>query len=171
MLERWTEDRTKLQLHVIKGKSQDLLAASSGITKVKARRTARPAQRAKQSKQSNNFAAKQPSPQGYSPVRGTSGALEALHDAALLCASTLHSDKATYLDNEKGMRRSNSMLNDSLDGHVVSAAAVAAADAAALRFEESKSTHPAALMPRQYMPMSSAVRGPVERDNTLRDAL
>ena len=135
VLERWTEDRTKLHLHVIKGKSQDLLAAPSSITKIKAKRAARPAQRTKHGKASNGPTAKQTSGQGYSPIRGTSGALEALHDAALLCANT--GTASGQLERTEGC---DSNLEAPSKGHGVSAAAVAAADAAALRLDGSRLT-------------------------------
>lgn len=149
VLERWTEDRTKLHLHIIKGKAQDLPAASSRITKDKSRRTARSAQRAKHAKPAHGSAAKKPMEQGYSPTRGTSGALEALHDAALLCASTLKSDIAINLHHQTDVEDANPNPNDLLDGHV-SAAAVAAADAAALRLDASKLTHTAGLASKHH---------------------
>ena len=140
MLERWTEDRTKLHLHVIKGKSQDLPAAPSSITKVKSKRAARPAQRSKRGKASNGSAAEQTTGQGYSPSRGTSSALEALHDAALLCANTFSPDAASSMSQRAQTMGSDTNHDTSSEGHGVSAAAVAAADAAALRLDGSRLT-------------------------------
>ena len=151
VLERWTEARTKLHLHIIKGKAQDLPAMSSSITKVKSKRAARPAQRAKHAKPANGSAAKQPSGQGCSPPRGTSGALEALHDAALLCATTLNSNMMTSLGHQGGLEGSAPALNEHSEGHGVSAAVVAAADAAALHLNGSKLTQAAGLMPNYRM--------------------
>jgi hypothetical protein len=85
-----------------------------------------------------------PSGQGYSPSRGNSSALEALHDAALLCASpsSLPSGSQMAQVASGGTLASNMTLAQPMSHgrSMVSAAAVAAADAAALNLEDPKAS-------------------------------
>ncbi|KAL0022329.1 hypothetical protein WJX77_000675 [Trebouxia sp. C0004] len=104
ILERWTEDRFKLQMHIIRDASEESIAAATGVKSKAKRGIARaagprvtkprsPTKRFPRGGAVCSPAAQGQSPsrgppgQGYSPSRGISSALEALHDAALMCAS------------------------------------------------------------------------------------
>lgn len=158
VLERWTEDRFKLHMHIIKSASEEAVAAvTTGRSKAK-RGTARTAQRvtkprspAKRSPRVTNHsttASQGHSPgqgiisQGYSLSRGQSSALEALHDAALLCADSapLASDPdANKTASGRGLAPTqNRPQATAYGGSMVSAAAVAAADAAAVSNGDAK---------------------------------
>jgi len=159
VLERWTEDRFKLQMHIIKDASEENVAAVTGSKSKAKRGTARaagprvtkprsPSKRSPRSGAICSPAAQGQSPsngpsgQGYSPSRGNSSALEALHDAALMCASpsSLPSGSQMAQVASGGTLAPNMKLPQpaSHGGSMVSAAAVAAADAAALNLEDPK---------------------------------
>ncbi len=104
ILERWTEDRFQLQMHIIRDASEENIAAVTGakskakrgIARAAGPRVTKPRSPSKRSPRSGAICSpaaqgqspsKGPSGQGYSPSRGNSSALEALHDAALMCAS------------------------------------------------------------------------------------
>lgn len=158
VLERWTEDRFKLHMHIIKSASDEAVAAvTTGRSKAK-RGTARTVQRvtkprspAKRSPRVTNHsttASQGHSPgkgiasQGYSPSRGQSSALEALHDAALLCADSVPLTSNPETNATASGRNLAPTLNRSQPvpyvGSMVSAAAVAAADAAAVSNGDAK---------------------------------
>lgn len=130
MLERWTDDRFKLQMHVIKNASDSIVASAvTTTTKGKAKRgTAGTAG-------ATSHRTKCPSKpvpswsleaKPYSP-----GSLEALHDAALLCANSPFPNPSTglYRQTVAPGRFDFSHLSGQ---QAVTAAAVAAADAAAV---------------------------------------
>ena len=161
ILERWTEDRFNLQMHIIKDASEENIAAVTGSKSKAKRGTARaagpritkprsPSKRSPRGGAICSPAAQGQSPsngpsgQGYSPSRGHSSALEALHDAALMCASpsSLPSGSQMAQVASGGILASNMTLSQPLShgGSMVSAAVVAAADAAALNPEDSRSS-------------------------------
>lgn len=157
MLERWTEDRFNLQMHIIKDASEENIAAVTGGKSKAKRGTARaagprvtkprsPSKRSPRGGAICSPAAQGQSPstapsgQGYSPSTGNSSALEALHDAALMCASpsSLPSGSQMAQAASGWTLAPNRPLPQppSHGGSMVSAAAVAAADAAALNLED-----------------------------------
>jgi len=161
ILERWTEDRFKLQMHIIRDASEENVAAVTGAKSKAKRGTARaagprvtkprsPSKRSPRGGAICSPAAQGQSPmngpsgQGYSPSRGNSSALEALHDAALLCASpsSLPSGSQMAQVASGGTLASNMTLAQPMSHgrSMVSAAAVAAADAAALNLEDPKAS-------------------------------
>lgn len=157
ILERWTEDRFKLQMHIIRDASEENIAAVTGakskakrgiaraagprVTKPRSPLTRSPCSGAICSPAAQvQSPSKGPSGQGYSLSRGNSSALEALHDAALMCASpaSLLSGSQMAQVDSGGTLAPNMNLTQPLShgGSMVSAAAVAAADAAALNSED-----------------------------------
>lgn len=159
ILERWTEDRFKLQMHIVRDASEENVAAVTGAKSKAKRGTAcaagprvtKPRSPSKRSPRSGAVCSPAaqgrspsngPSGQGYSPSRGNSSALEALHDAALMCASpsSLLSGSQMAQVASGGALAPNMILPQpaSHGGSMVSAAAVAAADAAALNLEDSR---------------------------------
>ena len=118
-------------MHIIKNASDSIIAsATTGKGKAK-RSTAR-----KVKSLSKSGSTSRPAPKSYSP-----GSLEALHDAALLCAN---SPSPAPRSGTAAAPTQNLALNLDLadseehGGSGVPAAAVAAADAAALNLEGSK---------------------------------
>ncbi len=177
VLERWTEDRFKLRMHIIKDASEGAVAAvTNGRGRAK-RATARTAQRAAKPKSPSKRSARaspsgspasqgylpvaggpaqgysptrvdsaqvyspstRSSAQGYSPARGNSSALEALHDAALMCANPTSLGVEQAAAGFAGGQLAPELARpDSDGGNVVLAAATAAADAVALNLDGSK---------------------------------
>lgn len=129
VLERWTDDRFKLHMHIIKDASDSVVASAVPTTnKGKAKRgTAGLTQRRTKSKSPSKpvpTCCRDPKP--YSP-----GSLEALHDAALLCANTPFPNPST--DPHRQFVAPSIQFTDSSGRSAVPAAAVAAADAAAVQ--------------------------------------
>lgn len=135
VLERWTSDRFKLHLHIVKDASDSTVAATT-ISKGKAKRaTARKAHRSAKTKSpSISSPACSLAHKTYSP-----DSLEALHDAALLCANSPSPDPSagTAAASYQGLASSDESSGFE-GGSGVPAAAVAAADAAALHLEGSQ---------------------------------
>jgi hypothetical protein len=159
ILERWTEDRFQLQMHIIRDASEENIAAVTGakskakrgIARAAGPRVTKPRSPSKRSPRSGAICSpaaqgqspsKGPSGQGYSPSRGNSSALEALHDAALMCASPASVPSGSQMAQiaSGGTLAPNVKLPQpaSHGGSIVLAAAVAAADAAALYPENSR---------------------------------
>lgn len=131
VLERWTADRFKLHMHIIKNAS-DSMIASATTSKGKAKRSA--ARKVKSLSKAGSASCQ--APKSYSPA-----SLEALHDAALLCAdSPSPAPKSVTTASPIQHLAPNPDLSDSegQGGSGVPAAAVAAADAAALNLEGSE---------------------------------
>lgn len=130
VLERWTDDRFKLHMHVIKNASDSIVASAvTTTTKGKAKRGA--AGTAGTTPHCTKCPSKPvPSwPQEAKPY--SPGSLEALHDAALLCANTPFPNPSRGLYRQTvapGRIDASNLLGRS----AVPAAAVAAADAAAV---------------------------------------
>ena len=161
VLERWTEDRFKLQMHIIRDASEENIAAVTsgkskakrGIARAAGPRVTKPRSPSKRSSRGGAICSptaqgqspsKGPSGQGYSSSRGNSSALEALHDAALMCASPASLPSGSQMAQvASGGTLAQNMNLPPLASHgrsMVSAAAVAAADAAALNLEDPKLT-------------------------------
>lgn len=128
MLERWTDDRFKLHMHVIKNASDSMVSSAVPNTtnKGKARRgTAGTAPH-------RTKCPPKPAPSwSQEAKRYSPGSLEALHDAALLCANSPFPNPSTGLHRQTaapGRVDASNLLGRS----AVPAAAVAAADAAAV---------------------------------------
>ncbi len=151
ILERWTEDRFQLQMHIIRNTSEENIPAVTGA-KSKAKRgiacaagpcVTKPRSPSKRSPRSGVICS--PAAQGQNPSKGSSGqgyslgnssALEALHDAALMCASPASVPSGSQMAQVASGRTLAPNVNlpqpASHGGSIVLAAAVAAADAAAL---------------------------------------
>ena len=127
-LQRWTDDRFKLHMHIIKDASDSIVASAVPTTKGKAKRgTAGTAQRRTKVKSSSNpVPTCRQDPKPYPPA-----SLEALHDAALLCANIPLSNPSTHPDRQ--CVAPSIGFADSSGRGAVPAAAVAAADAAAVQ--------------------------------------
>lgn len=129
VLQRWTDDRFKLHMHIIKDAS-DSVVASAVTTTIKGKGkhgTASTTQRRTKVKlPSNPVPTCCQDPKPYSP-----GSLEALHDAALLCANTPFPNPST--DPHRQFMAPSIQSADCSGRSTVSAAAVAAADAAAVQ--------------------------------------
>ena len=128
VLQRWSDDRFKLHMHIIKD-AFDSMVASATTSKGKAKRgTAGMTQRRTKVKPpSTSVPSCRQELKPYSP-----GSLEALHDAALLCANSPSPDPSTGAARQRQDMAPSLDLADTPGGSVVPAAAVAAADAAAL---------------------------------------
>lgn len=128
LLQRWTDDRFKLHIRIIKNASDSIVASAVPTTsKGRAKRgTAGTAQRRTKVKSPSNPVTSCQAPKFYSP-----GSLEALHDAALLCANTPFPNPSTDPHREFVVPKIG--LIDSSGRSAVRAAAVAAADAAAVQ--------------------------------------
>ncbi len=145
VLERWSEDRFTLHMHIIKNASDSMVA--SATTKGKAKRsTARTTLRRTRAEPPvvSAPACRQAS-KPYSP-----GSLEALHDAALLCANSPSPDPTTRAATHGTQDLAPSLgLADDSGGSFVPAAAVLAADAAAVQQQASELGLAAALTAAQ----------------------
>lgn len=146
MLQRWSDDRFTLHLHIIKNASDSMVACAISTKGKTKRSTARTTQRRTQAKSppASVPTCRQPS-KPYSP-----GSLEALHDAALLCANSPspHPNTGAAATLTQNMAPSLDLADDS-GGNSVPAAAVLAADAAALQQQASQSGLAPGLMAKQ----------------------
>ena len=178
VLERWTEDRFKLRMHIIKDASEEFIAAATAAKPKAKRSTARTAQRGKPARSPSKRVSRSASgaatafqtcsspeaaalakayasssKQGYSPGRGDSSALDALHAAALLCADPASLPPEAEI--QAPAISKSAPMSDAVGHHSrigVSAAAVAAADAAALKLDGSNLLLAAGLSANQRSP-------------------
>ena len=136
VLQRWTDDRFKLHMHIIKDASDSIVASAvPNTTKGKAKRgTAGMTQRRTKTKSPPNLV---PScRQDARPYGPGSLSLEALHDAALLCADTPFPHPST--STHRQFVAPSNECTDTAGRSVVPAAVVAAADAAAVQQQGSR---------------------------------
>ena len=128
VLQRWTDDRCKLHMHVIKNASDSFVASAvTTTTKGKTKRGTAgmtPHRTKCPSKPVPKSWTQEAKP--YSP-----GSLEALHDAALLCANSPFPNPSTGLYRQT-VAPGRVDASNHLGRSAVPAAAVAAADAAAV---------------------------------------
>lgn len=130
MLERWTDDRFKLHMHVIKNASDSIVASAVTTTKGKAKRGTAGTASHRTKCPSKPVPSWSQEAKPYSP-----GSLEALHDAALLCANSPFPNPSTGLYRQTavpGRVDASNLLGRSAVPAAAVAAAVAAADAAAV---------------------------------------
>ncbi|KAL3155684.1 hypothetical protein ABBQ32_012710 [Trebouxia sp. C0010 RCD-2024] len=153
VLERWSDDRFTLHMHIIKNASDSMVAAAT--TKGKAKRsTARTTQRRTRAESPGiSVLTSRQAPKPYSP-----GSLEALHDAALLCANSPSPDPTTGAAAPLRQDLAPSLdLADSSGGSSVPAAAVLAADAAAVQQQASELGLAAGFTARKGNPQQHSV--------------
>lgn len=134
VLERWSDDRFTLHMHIIKNASDSMVAAATTKGKAKRRTTRTTQRRAHAESPGISVPTSRQASKPYSP-----GSLEALHDAALLCANSPSPDPSTGAAAPLGQDLAPSLdLADNSGGSSVPAEAVLAADAAAVQQQASE---------------------------------